>query len=696
MGLGLGCLACGGLWGMRSPLDIRLNHPTLAHGVLTTESGGVLSQGDLRIQAERILYSHSLTSEPLSYLQAEGELAVEMGGRLFVGERLMYDFLSKEGEILCGRTQYGPWYLEGSRILLHADGSFEVFDARISTSESVRPLISLNASQLLLSRGGKMSAENLRVQLLHVPLMWFPKLKATLKNLPRFPVQFKFYWRGPQGPMASMRYRLASWKGGYLGLRLDYILRRGWGGAAELTHESPDKTTRILSRNYLVTDDSLNNPCKRKRFRVEGLIQTRWRDGHTSSYIQWDKLSDKAMASDYPESYFDLQVPMRSEFYNLHERESFLINFDGRLRLNNFQSINQLLPAGQLTLLPSWLSPAGGVVESVFRGAFQDYKYAVCTPVPGFSSGRVSYQPRVSLPIRAGIGTCVFSGGFNGVFYSDSPRREATWVAQGLFGTDLRFPLQRAYSRGLHRIEPFLQWNYTSSPGIRFSEQYLFDINDGFQQLSILRPGFSSEWIPWQSVGMDRLRVSAYADAFLVNSPYSNPVPKAFLECSAVAPRLSLELFAGWDFVHSLVDTFNLQAGWTFNENLALKAEFRHRSPWAWRKADFDNYVLDCSVRPDSLVCSPLSDPRNAAMAQAFVRFTPRLSTRLQAYANWGRPCEPSNAGVRIDLFSLFQGNIMLKGTAEITNLESRFAINVALTNQSESPRPLNPFKVVR
>jgi hypothetical protein len=681
---------------MRAPLEIRLNQPTLAHGVLSTELGGVLEQKDLRIQAERIVYSHSLTGEPLSLLQAEGDLAVEVGGRLFVGSRLSYDFLTREGEIEEGRTQYGPWYLSGSRILLHADGSFEVFEAAITTSEQRKSSLSLNASQLLLKKGGAVTAQNLRVQLFELPLIWFPKLKATLKSLPRFPVQMKFYWRGPQGPMASMRYRLASWKGGYLGLRLDYILQRGWGGAVELTHESPDKSTRILSRNYLVTDDSINTPCKSKRFRVEGLMQTRWRDGHTSSYLQWDKLSDKAMASDYPESYFDLQVPMRTEFYNVHERESFLVNFDGRLRLNNFQSINQLLPAGQITMLPSWLAPAGGLFESTFRGAFQDYKYAVCTPIPGFSSGRVCYNPRVTLPMHAGPLALLGSAGFNGVYYSDSPCRDPVWVAQGLINAEMRLPLQRAYSRGLHRLEPFVQWGYTSSPGIPFWQQYLFDIQDGFQQLSIVRPGFNSEWIPWKSTGLDRIRATVYTDAFLVNSPYSNPVPKAFAEVVANAPRLSLQLFGGWDFVHHLVDTFNFQLGWTWNEDVALKAEFRHRSPWAWRKADFDNYVLDCSVHPDDLVCSPLSDPRNAAMVQAFARLTPTLSTRVQAYANWGRPCEPPNSGLRVDLFTLLQGNLMVKCAAEITNLENRFSIGVALTNNSQSPRPLNPFKVVR
>jgi hypothetical protein len=694
-------LLSGQLIALHNPLEIRLREPTLAHGVLSTELGGVLEQGDLRIQAQRIVYSHSIGPEPLSLLRAEGDLAVELGGRLFVGQRLAYDFLTREGEIEGGRTQYGPWYLEGSRILLHADGSFEVVEATLSTSENQRPVLSLNASQLLLRRGGALSAENLRVQLFNLPLVWFPKLKATLRSLPRFPVQLKWYWRGPQGPMASMRYRLSSWKGGYLGLRLDYILKRGWGGAVELTHQSPDKSTRILSRNYLVTDDSLNNPCKRKRFRVEGLMQTRWRDGHTSSYLQWDKLSDKAMASDYPESYFDLQVPMRTEFYNVHSRENFLVNLDGRLRLNNFQSINQLLPAGQITLLPSWLAPVGGLFESPFRGAFQDYKYAVCTPVPGFSSGRVSYCPRLSVPIACGPLSLVGGAGFNGVFYSDSPAREPVWVTQGAVQAEGHLPLERAYAAGLHRLEPFLRWSYTSSPGLPFGEQYLFDIQDGFQQLSILRPGLITEWRPWSSGsgrrgGLERLRAQLYADAFLVNSPYSNPVPKAFLDLDLRSPTLAFELFAGWDFVHHLVDTFNLQAGWTLSEDLAIKAEFRHRSPWAWRKCDFDNYVLDCSVSPDSLVCSPLSDPRNAISAQAFVRLTPMLSARFQAYANWGRPCEPPNSGLRADLFALLVGNLMVKCTAEITNLENRFAINLALTNTSQSPRPLNPFKVVR
>ena len=629
-------------------------------------------------------------------LDASGDLAVESSGRLFVGESLSYDFLTHEGEIVDGRTQYGSWYLSGSRILLHADGSFEVFDAKLTTCEQAHGSLELAASKLLLLKGGTLSAQNLRVQVFDLPLVWFPALKAKLKSLPRFPVQYKFYWRGPQGPMASMRYRLISWTGGYLGLRLDYLIRKGWGGALEVTHVTPDDSTKILSRNYLATDSSLNCSCPERRFRVEGLLRTKWRDGRTTSYIQWDKLSDADMASDYPESYFDLQVPLRTEWYNTHTRNNFIVNFDGRLRVNNYQTVNQLLPALQVVPLPMRGGFGRGFLHAPIRLAFQDYQYARCIPLPGFHSGRISFVPRMSWPMAAKGLLVTPSAGFRGVYYSDSPCEDPVWATQALANVDARYPLVRRFSLGEHRLEPYIHWDYSSAPGLPFNRQFLFDIQDGYHQLSILRLGTLSTWRPWRSDWISQWRANVYADAFLADSPYFDRIPKAFCELEGGGPRLSVNCLAGWDFVHRLVDTFNLTVGWTCNEDIAIKAELRHRSPWAWRKANWDSYVLDCSVSPDLLVDSPLSDRRTAALMQTFLRFTPTISARAQAYAIWGRPCEPATHGIRLDVFSLLSCNIMLKGTAEFTNLESRFAISLALTNTSQAPRPLNPFKVVR
>lgn len=679
---------------LQPAINIRLEQPSYANGVLSTELGGVLEHKGLRIQARRIVYHHTLSGGPLSQLYAEGDLAVELNGRLFVGRSLEFDFLTREGTLELGKTQYGAWYLSGARILLHADGSFSVESAKITTCEQERQAISLAASKLLL-REGRFHAENVRVKLFEWPLIWFPRLAATLKSLPRFPVHLKFSWRGPQGPMASMRYRLAGWSGGYAGLRIDYILRQGWGGALEVTHQSPDDNTRILSHNYVVTDTRLDCPIKQRRFRVEGLIKNRWLDRHSYTAIQWDKLSDPQMASDYPESYFDLQVPLRTEIFNTHTRENLLATLDARLRVNNFQSINQLLPAAHVVPQPQLLAPRGYLVASPIRLAFQDYQYAKGTLLRDFHSGRFAYTPSLGRSFRIKELILAPTLGFNGVVYSDSPNDQAEFVHQLLFDLDCRAPLARRYAGGLHRLEPYLHWQYSSGTGVPFQDQYLFDLRDGYQQLSILRSGIISHYRP--CIGqLQQLRAELYADTFLVNSPYPQRTPKAFCNIEALGANLTANIFAGWDFVHGMVDTCNIRAGWTISDDAAVQLEYRHRSPWCWRKCNFDNYVLDCSVPPDSLVESPLSDRRSSALFSTFCRFTPSLATRIQAYANWDRITEPANYGSRFELFTLLQCNIMLKITAEFTNLENRFSISLALTNRSDSPRPLNPFKVIR
>lgn len=102
---------------------VDLLDPRYENGIVTTEHGGVLTTRDLRIQAQKIIYTRNLESEPPVFtVQCEGNLLVDYKEWVLVGDTFYYDFLTHRGYITCGRTGAPPWFVGGEEIQLLEGG----------------------------------------------------------------------------------------------------------------------------------------------------------------------------------------------------------------------------------------------------------------------------------------------------------------------------------------------------------------------------------------------------------------------------------------------------------------------------------------------------------------------------------------------------------------------------------------------
>ena len=81
--------------------------------------------------------------------------------------------------------------------------------------------------------------------------------------------------------------------------------------------------------------------------------------------------------------------------------------------------------------------------------------------------------------------------------------------------------------------------------------------------------------------------------------------------------------YTGWDFIHNELDHYNVRTEWTYSPNFALAVEYRHRSPYDWRKADHTNFILDSYRSIQELRDSQLSDRRDTLLLHMFYRFHP-------------------------------------------------------------------------
>ena len=91
----------------------------------------------------------------------------------------------------------------------------------------------INAKKVKITEDYLLSARNIRFRFFKIPLFWLPSFKSNLKAFSDPPIRYKVVWDKGLGPRLTMRYRVFSWRDFNLFFRLDYRLKRGFGGPLE-------------------------------------------------------------------------------------------------------------------------------------------------------------------------------------------------------------------------------------------------------------------------------------------------------------------------------------------------------------------------------------------------------------------------------------------------------------------------------
>ena len=110
-----------------NPLTVNLKNPVFVHGVISTDDGGVISAPGIRIQAQKMQYFNKIENGvQIQKIIAEKDLMMEYAQRIFVGDRLEYDFINRTGTLWNGKTFIDMWFLGGDKIELKEDGTFYI------------------------------------------------------------------------------------------------------------------------------------------------------------------------------------------------------------------------------------------------------------------------------------------------------------------------------------------------------------------------------------------------------------------------------------------------------------------------------------------------------------------------------------------------------------------------------------------
>lgn len=633
-----------------------LRNPEYTDGVLQTETGGVIQGPNIRVQATKIVYTRKIIDgETIVTVQAEGNLLVEYGVYTFVGDSLEYNFKDKTGWIINGRSGLDPWYFGGERIELYADQTVAVIHGFITTSEKCDPDWAILTNFTTITCDNMITAKGVYLHYNKIPLLWVPCLKANLDWILDSPIRYRFRWGGPQGPRIGMIYEAFVFNNLKAFLRFDYRFQRGPGGGIETAYESPDHNERFHTINYIANDSSIDYPNEKTRYRVEGIYTNYLQNGDLLIELTYDKLSDKDMASDYYDRSFDLKTAEDTQLSVRKQWDQFSItNFYTRVRINDFQTINQELPEVRGSLRPYVLGRSGIVWEQLARMGYFDFQYSdTVEDVDDYHSSRVEIRNRLYRSLRSGplIATPEAKGIL--IFYGSSPQHEERWLLLGTLAAELKTEFYRNYFLTKHIIEPYILYEYITPPTVSPNNHYIFDIEDGWYQLNTLRIGMRNliyRKRPPQCVQRN-LTADVFTYVFLDNHTQLTSVPKLYGEVVwEASPTLRHTINTAWDIERRLLDHINLRTDWTLNANFAVSAEYRHRSPYAWRKLDPYNFILESFHTENELFHSLVSDRRDTLLCHAFYRFHPDWTCEFQLRHGWNRRNEPAYMEYQLDV----------------------------------------------
>ncbi|MCH9633131.1 MAG: LPS-assembly protein LptD [Chlamydiae bacterium] len=646
---------------------VNLNSPTYYDGILNTDHGGVLEGDKIRIQAQHIEYIKKETNGQSSgYVRAHGNLLVRYHERAFVGDSLEYNFETRQGVIINGRTQIGCWFVGGEEIQLKSDNSYRLYKTSLTTCESGSNLWEIKLKKATVHEYDIITAKNAQIKIFKVPVFWFPYLKTRLSTLQNIPAYYSFVTGGSQGQIVSLRYLAYSSLALKSYLQLDFWFKKGPSGSFQLDYKAPNHPTTFQSNSFVAYDKQARNPptgalgtsMLRQRY-VGELNSTIANKLHING--QYEKLSDDFVLETYFNRYYFLQTQRHTSLeFRMHD-DIWLSYLRAEVRINRFQTVNQELPVFHFHLKPIQLGKSGFITDVAMNIGYLDYVFGsfVDNTFPNYRSSRLEIKPSIYYPIRLGGLNITPKGEYIGVGYGQTPSRGTVWNTLGIVSADANYKLSRVYKNKLrHTIEPYTTYQFMTQPTVPFNDHFFFNMDDAYVKINQLRWGIrNSIYTKTNDQIKKPLTVDVYSYGFFNNTTIGTSIPKVYLEITQGLPYLFTSFSSAYNLQHNRIDFANIRTAFTISEDFALSFTFMHRSAFDYKKANHSSFLLDVFRSQADILASPLSDKRNVAQSKVYWRVTRDLILEFESRVGWLRTTAPPYNEMLFDVTILLPCN---------------------------------------
>ena len=483
----------------------------------------VITYQDIKLTCKKAVF-HADTKE----VSAEGDVKLTQGKNLLNGEHIIYNVETKGGTIVKPNVFIDPaYYGAGKNAEKLDENHYYIKQGYVTTCDLEKPHYRVQAKQLNVYLGDKVTAKNILLFAEDVPIFYFPYLSIPLND------------RRPPVTVIPGRnkdwgyFLLTSWKY-YLSdkvkgrINIDYREKRDFAYGITTNYSNDNYGSGVLRFNYFDERQQhvwSSRPDKPAGYAVspKGKIIDRYRaqlrhkwqmDPATVGIMEFNKMSDANVIKDYYIRDFQKDMVNGNYASIIRTDKYYTTSFLVQKRLNRFESMIEYLPQLQFQTRSLKIGQTDFYYDG--SGSAANLNNLNAAPVNGVASAnrvdtnnQLSYQSNILgwLGIRPFAGTeqTYFSRGLTG--------DERNLIRGNFFtGIDLNTRFYRTFdikSNALnmeinnlrHVISPTVSYFYAHRPTVPPGNLAQFDSIDGLNFTNVISPSLENKLQTKRMVG---------------------------------------------------------------------------------------------------------------------------------------------------------------------------------------------------
>lgn len=311
-----------------------------------------VTYGDIKLTCDRIEVN---TKAQVALCQ--GNVRIEQPDGILTGERIRYDFLNKEGEIIGGEVEAFPWFGRAEETGKVGKNEYLLRNGYITTCDLDKPHYRIKAQEIRVFPDDKIIAKNVVFYVGEIPVLWVPYYYHPIIQS-RAKVQFIPGWNTDWGYFLLSASRFYLKGNSKVDVRGDYRTKKGFAYGADCYYFCDDLGLTGLGdgifRAYIIQQndkgtidptpfrDDNKKPEIRRRFQWKHRINF---DPTTVGMLEFNKWSDQYVLRDYfyneyeesgqePESYASI----------ISSQQNFICEINFKKKFNDFKTVVQKMP----------------------------------------------------------------------------------------------------------------------------------------------------------------------------------------------------------------------------------------------------------------------------------------------------------------------------------------------------------------
>lgn len=671
-------------------VDIHLNEPIMEGGKLSTGLGGKLSipKLNLYLQARHIEYFEEPDPKDgilKKKVKAQGQVIFYHKDQFFTAESMDYDFSDRTGTLYNAKTVFNSWFINGETVRIYSDSSFEIENSEIRITPYKNSVWKFSAQKVIIDSKNRAHLHQVSGSVLGSKIFSMGKSEIDLKQGIHFPLEVKVKIGSSSNSGMRLRYRIPQMGNLKPSLYGDYLFRMGYGLGLDLDYRISN--WKMHMQNYIARGKTEDNKKAHTRYRFAGNARYRSEDRKSKIEVQYDRLSDNKIPSNFSLDRLQEVYPYRTQIYAHHREDSWQTSALLRVKANPFEEVKQETPTLRWNAKTLEIGNTGILTDNYVTASFLDYRYPKeylhnpALQCQNYHSARLILDNRFYRPLSLGVAQFTPHVGFKGFAYSNNPVNKQRNQAIFVTGFDWHTMLHREYgSTYKHTLEPYVQYRYESRPQIKASQGYIFDIQDSLYEINQFRFGFQNHFYDSSRKGNPLVfSADVYAYSFHQYSKIKKKVPAIYLDLQWLAlENVRYSLNAAWNTKHNKLNHCNLGMSYTYDEDLAFGLEFRHRSKYDWRKLDRSNFNIDHLYAEETLLNTLFSGVRDTFLAKACYRLAPDCTLKLSTQHGWKRKNEPQYYAYTAQLETQLESQLKLKFMVQHSRKE-KFSCSIGI-----------------